>query len=75
MDETEAMVAIDHEKSSVCVLDASTYVGFWVLKKLLAEGYRVHAAVQKNGMFSFFQIKHRDRNREEHVYIRGLLII
>ncbi|KAL3824679.1 hypothetical protein ACJIZ3_020708 [Penstemon smallii] len=38
-----------HEKLTVCVLDASTYVGFWILKKLLNRGYKVHAAVRKNG--------------------------
>ncbi|KAI8011916.1 Cinnamoyl-CoA reductase-like SNL6 [Camellia lanceoleosa] len=40
----------DHdEKPTVCVLDASTYVGFWILKRLLSKGYTVHAATQKNG--------------------------
>lgn len=41
--------AMDHEKPVVCVLDASTYVGFWILKGLLSRGYTVHAAIQKNG--------------------------
>lgn len=54
MKETETMMAKDHEEFRVCVIDASTYVGFWILKKLLIKGYRVHAAVQNNGMFSFF---------------------
>ncbi|VVB10970.1 unnamed protein product [Arabis nemorensis] len=42
---------MDHEKSTscCCVLDASTYVGFWILKKLLSRGYSVHAAIRKNG--------------------------
>ncbi|KAK3221612.1 hypothetical protein Dsin_008637 [Dipteronia sinensis] len=40
---------MDHEKPCVCVLDASTYVGFWILKGLLNRGYIVHAAIQKNG--------------------------
>ncbi|KAF5929908.1 hypothetical protein HYC85_000081 [Camellia sinensis] len=40
---------MDHEKPTVCVLDASTYVGFWILKGLLSKGYTVHAAIQKNG--------------------------
>ncbi|CAI0427661.1 unnamed protein product [Linum tenue] len=30
----------------VCVLDASSYVGFWILKGLLSRGYSVHAAIQ-----------------------------
>ncbi|CAH8355695.1 unnamed protein product [Eruca vesicaria subsp. sativa] len=42
---------MDQEKSlsCCCVLDASTYVGFWILKKLLSRGYSVHAAIRKNG--------------------------
>ncbi|XP_039019139.1 cinnamoyl-CoA reductase 1-like [Hibiscus syriacus] len=31
-------------KAIICVLDASTYVGFWILKGLLGKGYTVHAA-------------------------------
>ncbi|GFY95595.1 NAD(P)-binding Rossmann-fold superfamily protein [Actinidia rufa] len=50
MKEIEAKtVNMDQEKLTVCVLDASTYVGFWVLKGLLSKGYPVHAAIQKNG--------------------------
>jgi hypothetical protein len=45
---------MDHEKTTVCVLDASTYVGFWILKGLLSRGYRVHAAIQKQGKLSVF---------------------
>ncbi|KAL2481079.1 NAD(P)-binding Rossmann-fold superfamily protein [Abeliophyllum distichum] len=45
----EGMKEKDVEKPTVCVVDASTYVGFWILKKLLIRGYKVHAAVQKNG--------------------------
>ena len=46
---------MDHEKPTVCVLDASTYVGFWILKRLLSRGYTVHAALQKKGKcFCFF---------------------
>ncbi|KAE8668659.1 hypothetical protein F3Y22_tig00112289pilonHSYRG00144 [Hibiscus syriacus] len=40
---------MDHGKPSVCVLDASTYVGFWILKGLLGKGYTVHAALQIKG--------------------------
>lgn len=48
--ETEVMMmAKDCEEFCVCVIDASTYVGFWILKKLLFKGYRVHAAIQNNG--------------------------
>ncbi|XP_022888097.1 cinnamoyl-CoA reductase-like SNL6 [Olea europaea var. sylvestris] len=43
------MMEKDIEEPRVCVVDASTYVGFWILKKLLIKGYRVHAAIQKNG--------------------------
>ncbi|KAJ0030148.1 hypothetical protein Pint_14296 [Pistacia integerrima] len=40
----------DHnQKSPVCVLDASNYIGFWILKGLLNKGYTVHAAIQPNG--------------------------
>ncbi|KAL7228073.1 hypothetical protein ACSBR1_022864 [Camellia fascicularis] len=40
MKEIEAQSAnTDHyEKPTVCVLDASTYVGFWILKRLLFKG-------------------------------------
>ncbi|CDP02864.1 unnamed protein product [Coffea canephora] len=48
MREVEVMASKDHEKA-VCVLDASTYVGFWVVKKLLLKGYMVHAALQNSG--------------------------
>ncbi|KAL4181997.1 hypothetical protein AMTRI_Chr12g240270 [Amborella trichopoda] len=48
--ETEAKRArIHNQKEPVCVLDASTYVGFWILKGLLHRGYTVHAAIQNNG--------------------------
>lgn len=40
---------MEYEKPVVCVLDASTYVGFWILKGLLSRGYTVHAAIQENG--------------------------
>ena len=53
MKEIEATtVNMNQEKPTVCVLDASTYVGFWVLKGLLFKGYPVHAAIQKNGNLS-----------------------
>ncbi|KAJ0091532.1 hypothetical protein Patl1_14439 [Pistacia atlantica] len=40
----------DHnQKPPVCVLDASNYIGFWILKGLLNKGYTVHAAIQPNG--------------------------
>ncbi|XXG58506.1 hypothetical protein AAC387_Pa04g0806 [Persea americana] len=37
------------QRSPICVLDASSYLGFWILKGLLSRGYSVHAAVQNNG--------------------------
>ncbi|XP_058113944.1 cinnamoyl-CoA reductase-like SNL6 [Magnolia sinica] len=37
------------EKPPICVLDASSYVGFHILEELLHRGYNVHAAVQSNG--------------------------
>ncbi|KAB2600325.1 cinnamoyl-CoA reductase 2-like [Pyrus ussuriensis x Pyrus communis] len=37
---------MEYEKPLVCVLDASTYVGFWILKGLLGRGFKVHAAIQ-----------------------------
>ncbi|XP_047323646.1 cinnamoyl-CoA reductase-like SNL6 [Impatiens glandulifera] len=40
---------IHGENQTVCVLDASTYVGFWVFKALISKGYHVHAAINKNG--------------------------
>ncbi|XP_068653046.1 cinnamoyl-CoA reductase-like SNL6 [Aristolochia californica] len=40
---------VQQQKPTVCVLDASSYVGFWILKGLVNRGYWVHAAVQKNG--------------------------
>ena len=42
-----------NKKPSVCVLDASTYVGFWILKELMSRGYTIHAATQKNGRYDF----------------------
>ena len=48
---------MDYEKAVVCVLDASTYVGFWILKRLLSKGYTVHAAIQRNGNFFFFWVE------------------
>ncbi|PON48435.1 Hopanoid-associated sugar epimerase [Parasponia andersonii] len=48
---------MDYEKPVVCVLDASTYVGFWILKGLLGKGYTVHAAIQRNGSESEIEKK------------------
>lgn len=42
-------MAREEKSTTVCVLDASTYVGFWILKRLLNKGYFVHAAIQKSG--------------------------
>ncbi|XP_023515814.1 cinnamoyl-CoA reductase-like SNL6 [Cucurbita pepo subsp. pepo] len=40
---------MEHRKPTLCVLDASSYVGFWITKELLNRGYPVHAAVRKTG--------------------------
>ncbi|XP_059637587.1 cinnamoyl-CoA reductase-like SNL6 [Cornus florida] len=53
------------EKPTVCVLDASTYVGFWILKGLLSRGYTVHAAIQKNVENEMVK-KIRDMQRSEN---------
>ncbi|XP_061992789.1 cinnamoyl-CoA reductase-like SNL6 isoform X2 [Rosa rugosa] len=53
-----------YEKPTVCVLDASTYVGFWILKGLLAQGFRVHAGTQKNEETEI-QKKIREMEKEE----------
>ncbi|KAL0345967.1 UNVERIFIED_CONTAM: putative anthocyanidin reductase [Sesamum radiatum] len=46
----EMITAENNEKNPrVCVLDASTYLGFCLVKKLLIRGYIVHAAVRING--------------------------
>lgn len=50
--ESERAIGTDPEKPTVCVLDSSTYVGFWVLRGLLSKGYTVHAAVQTDGKIS-----------------------
>ncbi|XP_050373328.1 cinnamoyl-CoA reductase-like SNL6 [Argentina anserina] len=53
-----------YEKPTVCVLDASTYVGFWILKGLLARGFIVHAATQKNGEIEI-QKRIKEMEKEE----------
>ncbi|KAJ6330793.1 hypothetical protein OIU76_009397 [Salix suchowensis] len=53
------------ELPSVCVLDASTYVGYWILKGLLSRGYTVHAAIQKNNGETEIVKKIREMEREE----------
>ncbi|RWR81730.1 cinnamoyl-CoA reductase 1 [Cinnamomum micranthum f. kanehirae] len=37
------------QRSPICVLDASSYLGFWILKGILSRGHSIHAAVQNNG--------------------------
>ncbi|XWS27256.1 hypothetical protein CRYUN_Cryun26dG0099200 [Craigia yunnanensis] len=54
-----------HEKPTVCVLDASTYVGFWILKGLLSRGYTVHAALQKKGSETEIEKKIKEMERVE----------
>ncbi|KAJ6362163.1 hypothetical protein OIU78_002549 [Salix suchowensis] len=53
------------ELPSVCVLDASTYVGYWILKGLLSRGYTVHAAIQKNNGETEIVKKIKEMEREE----------
>ncbi|KAK6942361.1 NAD(P)-binding domain [Dillenia turbinata] len=66
MKETQPMrPKIEPQKPRVCVLDASSYVGFWVLKGLLSRGYSLHAAVQKNGEKTEIFKKIKDMEREE----------
>lgn len=55
---------MDTRKPTVGVLDASTYVGFWILKGLLSRGYTVHAAIQNNGEPEIVK-KIRDMEKEE----------
>ncbi|XVE98656.1 hypothetical protein REPUB_Repub03eG0125800 [Reevesia pubescens] len=56
---------MDQEKPTVCVLDASTYVGFWILKGLLSRGYKVHAALQKKGSETEIEKKIKEMERVE----------
>ncbi|KAK7854902.1 tetraketide alpha-pyrone reductase 1 [Quercus suber] len=66
MKEKEAKRArMDHEKTRICVLDASNYVGFWILKGLLSRGYEVHAAIQKHGDQSQTEIEKKIREMEK----------
>ncbi|KAJ8750785.1 hypothetical protein K2173_015966 [Erythroxylum novogranatense] len=66
---------MDEELPTVCVLDASNYVGFWIVKGLLSRGYSVHAAVQKNGEAEI-QKKIREMEKEEEkVVVFGVDIL
>ncbi|KAA3470641.1 cinnamoyl-CoA reductase 2-like isoform X1 [Gossypium australe] len=56
---------MDHEKPAACVLDASTYVGFWILKGLLNRGYTVHAAIQIKGSETDIVKKIKEMERVE----------
>lgn len=38
------MAVLSTKSKTVCVVDASTYVGLWIVKGLLLRGYDVHAA-------------------------------
>ncbi|XP_052198664.1 cinnamoyl-CoA reductase-like SNL6 [Diospyros lotus] len=69
MKETEAKSEkVDQKKPTVCVLDASTYVGFWILEGLLSKGYTVHGAIQKNGETDIVKkIKDLEREKERLV--------
>ncbi|GLT80452.1 hypothetical protein SLA2020_518910 [Shorea laevis] len=56
---------MDPDKPTVCVLDASTYVGFWILKGLLSRGYTVRAAIQKKGGETEMEKKIKELERVE----------
>ncbi|GAY48496.1 hypothetical protein CUMW_112080 [Citrus unshiu] len=61
-------MAHEEKPTTVCVLDASTYVGFWILKRLLNKGYFVHAAIQNNGEKAIEkQIKEMEKVEEKLV--------
>ncbi|XP_077236752.1 cinnamoyl-CoA reductase-like SNL6 [Tasmannia lanceolata] len=56
------------ERAPVCVLDASSYVGFWIVKGLLNRGYTVRAAVQNNRETEIMRkIREMDRVEERLV--------
>ncbi|WCJ30180.1 NAD(P)-binding Rossmann-fold superfamily protein [Euphorbia peplus] len=52
-------------KAPVCVLDASSYVGFWILKGLLNKGYSVHAAIQLNNNIGEMNIENKIKEMEK----------
>jgi GDP-D-mannose dehydratase len=62
---------MDHDKSTscCCVLDASTYVGFWILKKLLSRGYSVHAAIRRNGESEIEEMIREMETTEERLVV------
>lgn len=43
------MTVLSIKSKTVCVVDASTYVGLWIVKGLLLRGYDVHAATFQRG--------------------------
>lgn len=43
------MTVLSTKSKTLCVVDASTYVGFWIVKGLLLRGYDVHAATFQRG--------------------------
>ncbi|KAF5725900.1 hypothetical protein HS088_TW23G00632 [Tripterygium wilfordii] len=63
---------LDQEKPAVCVLDASTYVGFWIVRGLLSRGYTVHAALQKNGDTDLVKKMREMENVEEGLVMFGV---
>ncbi|KAJ8631982.1 hypothetical protein MRB53_025318 [Persea americana] len=48
-----AAAAPDQSAKTVCVMDASGYLGTHLVQSLLHRGYTVHAAVQNHGDYSF----------------------
>nr|GMD28794.1 cinnamoyl-CoA reductase-like SNL6 [Ipomoea batatas] len=78
-EEEEAVFAgefTEENNQIVCVLDASTFVGYWILKKLLVNGYKVHAAVQKNGEKEIMKkIKDLERTEKERVVVYSVDVL
>uniref|UniRef100_A0A7N0VFY0 NAD-dependent epimerase/dehydratase domain-containing protein n=1 Tax=Kalanchoe fedtschenkoi TaxID=63787 RepID=A0A7N0VFY0_KALFE len=57
------------KRQVVCVLDASSYVGFWVLKGLLQKGYIVHAGVLQHHGEEVEMIREMEKSLEERVKV------
>lgn len=72
----EAVLVGEENQQTVCVLDASTFVGYWISKKLLLKGYTVHAAVQKNGEKEIMKkIKELQRRVKERLVIYSVDVL
>ncbi|XP_065848648.1 cinnamoyl-CoA reductase-like SNL6 [Euphorbia lathyris] len=58
-------ITMNSSSSPVCVLDASSYVGFWILKGLLTKGYTVHAAIQHTNNIGETNIEKKIKEMEK----------